>query len=316
MHITLRQLLVFQTVAEHLSVSRAAESLFLSQPAVSMQLKKLTESVGMPLIEQVGKQLYLTPAGTVLYKSSREISETLERLEMAIDDMQGLKKGRLRLAVVTTIEYFAPRVLGAFCERFPGIEVELEVTNRKRLLERLAANRDDLYILGKPPEGIEVEAHPFMPNPLVVMAPRNHPLAGERHIPLDRLLEEPFIMREPGSGTRKAAERLFSAHQLSPKVRLELGSNEAIKQAVAGGLGVAILSRHTLSLEGDEGPLTILDVEGFPLERQWYLVYPKGKQLSVAAQSFFDHLVAIAPAASVRNSTGNEEANFKGVFDG
>ncbi len=298
MHLTLRQLKVFKAIAEHLSISRAAESLFLSQPAVSMQLKKLTDAVGLPLIEQVGKRVYLTPAGNVLYESCREISESLERLEMAIDDIQGLKQGRLRLAVVTTIEYFAPRVLGAFCDRYPGIEVELEVTNRKRLLDRLATNQDDLYILGQPPDGVDVEAQPFMPNPLVVMAARNHPLAGASHISLARLLEEPFILREPGSGTRKAAERLFESYGLSPKVRLELGSNEAIKQAVAGGLGVAVLSRHTLSLEGTESPLVVLDVEGFPLEKHWYLVYPKGKRLSVVAQRFYDHLLTIAPTAT------------------
>ncbi|HHH38353.1 MAG TPA: LysR family transcriptional regulator, partial [Sedimenticola sp.] len=255
------------------------------------QLKKLAESVGLPLFEQAGKRPYLSDAGRALYQSCVEVADSLERLEMQISDMKGLKQGRLRLAVVTTIEYFAPRVLGRFCERYPGIDVELKVTNRKRLLERITRNQDDLYILGQPPENMELDARPFMPNPLVVLAPRGHPLAGRKRIPLGRLLEEPFILREPGSGTRKTVEKLFADHGLKARVRLELGSNEAIKQAVAGGLGLAVLSHHTLSLEGDDGPLAVLDVEHFPLERQWYLVYPAGKRLSIVAQAFYDFLM-------------------------
>jgi DNA-binding transcriptional LysR family regulator len=289
--LSLRQLQVFEAVARLGGYTRAAESLHLTQPTVSMQLKKLSNTVGLPLFDQVGKKLYLSDAGRTLYQTCVEVSDSLERLEMQISDMKGLKQGRLRLAVVTTIEYFAPRVLGKFCEHYPGVDVELKVTNRKRLLERISQNQDDLYILGQPPDDVELDARPFLPNPLVVLAPRGHSLVGQPRIPLKRLLEEPFILREPGSGTRKTVEKLFADHGLQARVRLELGSNEAIKQAVAGGLGLAVLSQHTLSLEGGAGPLAVLDVEGFPLERQWYLVYPKGKRLSIVAQAFYDFLM-------------------------
>ncbi len=293
--ISLRQLQIFEAVARLESFTRAAEALHLSQPTVSMQLKKLAETLGLALFEHVGKRVYLTAAGEDLLATCRQVFDAFGQLEMSIAEMKGLKKGRLRLAAVTTLEYFTPRVLGAFCERHPGIDVELEVTNRERLLERLMANRDDLYFFGAPPGGLDVEARPFLHNPLVVLAARNHPLAQARRIPLARLIEEPFIMREQGSGTRKAAETFFAEHGLRPEVRLELGSNEAIRQAVAGGLGVAVLSRHILSLDRETGPVIVLDVEGFPLEKQWYLVYPRGKRLSVVAQAFHDYLLTRGP---------------------
>jgi len=164
------------------------------------------------------------------------------------------------------------------------------VSNRERILERLADNQDDLYILGQPPEEVDAVAEPFLDNPLVVLAPANHPLVGRKKIPLARLTEEPFLLREPGSGTRKALERLFADHGLSIRVRMELGSNEAIKQAIVGGLGVSVLSRHTLALDAPLGQLAILDVVGFPIERQWYVAYPAGKQLSIVARTFLDYL--------------------------
>jgi DNA-binding transcriptional LysR family regulator len=289
-HSTLRQLEVFEAIARLGSFTRAAEELYLTQPTVSMQIKKLTEAVGLPLFEQVGKKIYLTDAGRELYQTSREIFGHIRRFEMLAADMQGLKKGTLRLAVVTTAKYFAPRLLGPFCQQYPGIEVSLKVSNRERILERLADNQDDLCILGQPPEELEAVAEPFLANPLVVLAPANHPLAGRKKIPLARLAEEPFLLREPGSGTRIAVERLFAAHRLKMKVRMELGSNEAIKQAIIGGLGVSVLSRHTLALDAPMGQLAILDVAGFPIERHWYVAYPAGKQLSVVARTFLDYL--------------------------
>ncbi len=289
-HSTLRQLEVFEAIARLGSFTRAAEELFLTQPTVSMQIKKLTEAVGLPLFEQVGKKIYLTDAGRELHKTSRGIFEHFTRFEMLVADMKGLKKGALRLAVVTTAKYFAPRLLGPFCQQYPGIEVSLKVSNRERILERLADNQDDLCILGQPPEELEAESEPFLENPLVVLAPANHPLAGKKKISLARLAEEPFLLREPGSGTRMAVERLFAAHGLTMKVRMELGSNEAIKQAIVGGLGVSVLSRHTLALDAPLGQLAILDVEGFPIERHWYVAYPAGKQLSVVARTFLDYL--------------------------
>ena len=289
-HTTFRQLQVFEAIARHGSFTRAAEELFLTQPTVSMQIKKLTEAVGLPLFEQVGKRIFLTGAGGELHAACREVFNTWARFEMTVADLKGLKQGQLRLAVVTTAEYFTPRLLGPFCQQYPGVEVSLEVINRERILERLANNEDDLYILGQPPETLDVEFRPFLENPLVVIAPRDHPLARERHIPLERLAQEPFLMREPGSGTRKALERLFAEHGLAFKVRMEIGSNEAIKQAVVGGMGISALSRHTLAEDAATGRLAILDVDHFPIPRHWYVAYPSGKQLSVVARSFLEYL--------------------------
>lgn len=293
-HSTLRQLEVFEALARLGSFTRAAEELYLTQPTVSMQIKKLTDAVGLPLVEQVGKKIYLTDAGCALQAFTRELLDHFARFEMTLADMKGLKQGTLKVAVVTTAKYFTPRLLGPFCQQYPGIEVSLKVSNRERVLERLAGNEDDLYILGQPPEGLDVVAEPFLENPLVVLAPANHPLAGKKKIPLARLAEEPFLLREAGSGTRKALERLFAQHGLKMKVRMELGSNEAIKQAIMGGLGVSVLSRHTLPFDDATSHLTILKVEYFPIERHWYLVYPKGKQLSVVARTFHDFLLTNA----------------------
>jgi len=290
-HSTLRQLEVFATIARLGSFTRAAEELYLTQPTVSTQVKKLSEAVGLPLFEQIGKKIYLTDAGSALYATCRELFDTLSRFEMTAADMKGMKQGTLRLAVVTTAKYFAPRLLGPFCQQYPGIDISLKVSNRERVLERFADNQDDLYILGQPPEEIDAVAEPFLDNPLVVLAPAKHPLAGQGRIALARLAQEPLLLREPGSGTRRAVERLFEDHGLEMNVRMELGSNEAIKQAIVGGLGVSVLSRHTLALDAPLGQLAILDVEGFPIERQWYVVYPAGKQLSVVAQAFLDYLV-------------------------
>jgi LysR family transcriptional regulator, low CO2-responsive transcriptional regulator len=297
-HATLHQLKVFEATARHGSFTRAAEELFLTQPTVSMQVKQLTKAIGLPLFEQVGKRLYLTDAGRELFSTCQEIFTNLEQLEMSIANLKGMKQGRLRLAVITTAKYFMPRLLGPFCQLYPGIDVSLTVTNHERVLDRLMNNQDDLYVMTQLPDQVDIKAHPFLDNPLVVLAPKTHPLAAQKNIPLKRLVEEPFIMREPGSGTRQAVQKLLDEHNFSVKVRLELGSNEAIKQAIAGGLGLSILSRHVLSMEGTDGVLTVLDVEGFPIERQWYAVYLNGKQLSVVASTFLDYLPEAAQQLS------------------
>ena len=289
-HATLRQLKVFEAVARNLSFTRAAEELHLTQPTVSIQLKQLSDITGLPLLEQVGKRVFLTDTGRELLKVCHDIFEGLSRFEMLVSDMKGVKAGKLRLAVITTAKYFVPRLLGPFCLRYPGIDVSLKVTNRERVLQRMTDNEDDLYVLGQPPEHMEVELKPFLENPLVVLAARSHPLAAQKKIPLSRLAEEPFLMREPGSGTRLATERFFVEQGLKLKVRMELGSNEAIKQAVAGGLGIAVLSAHTLALERSSDELAILDVAGFPIRRHWYVAYPRGKQPSVVALAFLDFL--------------------------
>jgi len=290
--VTLRQLKIFEALARHRSVTRAAEELYLTQPTASMQVKKLADAVGMPLFEQIGRQVYLTEAGEELYQTCVEVFGSLDRLDMRVADMEGMRRGTLKMGVVTTAKYFAPHVLGHFKRQYPGIEVSLKVTNRERVLERLSINEDDLYIMGqKPAHGLDIEAVPIAPNPLVVMAPHNHPLAGERNIPLERLAEEPFIAREQGSGIREVTRSLFEAAGLQPNTIMELSSNEAIKHAVASGLGVSVLSLHSLTLEGSDGPVGVLDVEGFPIDRNWYAVYPRGKKLSVIAQSFLDFML-------------------------
>lgn len=294
--ITLRQLEIFEAVVRHGGFSRAAEAVHLTQPSVSMQVARLGEAVGRPLFEQIGRQVHLTAEGRRLHACAGELFEALERFQAEMADMEGLKRGRLRLAVVTTAEYFAPRVLGAFSRKYPGIEVELVVRNRRRVLERVAANDDDLYILGQPPQGLEVTAEPFLQNPHVPLAPAGHVLAGRTAVPLARFAREPMIMRERGSGTRKAMEGLFREAGLSPLVRMELGGTEAIKQAVAGGLGVTVLSAHALSLSGVAPLFCIPDVVGFPLRRQWRLVRPRGKALSPAARAFRAFVLEEGPA--------------------
>lgn len=289
---TLHQLKVFEAVARHNSFTRAAEELFLTQPTVSMQVKQLTKAVGMPLFDQVGKRLSLTQAGEELVKTCREVFETLDQFEMTVADLKGLKQGRLRVAVITTAKYFVPRLLGPFCQRYPGIDISLQVTNHEYILNRLSENLDDLYVMSQLPENMEITCHQILENPLVVVAKADHPLAQEKNIPIERLATEPFIMREPGSGTRKAVQSLFEEQKMVLKVRLDLGSNEAIKQAIAGGLGISVLSAHTLALEGSKSQLTVLDVEQFPIERYWYAVYPSGKQLSIVASTFLEYLLA------------------------
>jgi DNA-binding transcriptional LysR family regulator len=291
MHVSLRQLKIFEAVARHLSYTRAAEELYLTQPAVFTQVKQLEESVGLPLLERIGKKIYLTNAGREVLATGRETLNGIDRLEMLLADMQGLKRGRLRVAIVTTAKYLIPRLLAEFCVKYPGIEASLTVTNREKLLARIAGNEDDLAILGAPPDGMDVVATPIADNPLVVIARYDHPLADSKRIPLARVAEEPFIAREPGSGTRLATERFFAEHRLALKVRMELGSNEAIKQAIAGGLGVSVLSLHTLALDGAGGLLQSLDVKGFPLQRKWYVAYPNGKHLSAVAEAFIEFLL-------------------------
>lgn len=290
-HTTLHQLKVFEAAARHGSFTRAAEELFLTQPTVSMQVKQLAKAVGLPLFEQIGKRLYLTDAGRELLATCREIFDRLAQFEMTVANLKGVKAGQLRLAVITTAKYVVPRLLGPFCQLYPGIDVSLQVTNHEIIMERFSQNLDDLYIISQSPDNFDAIMHPFLENPLVVLAPSNHRLAFQKNIPLESLAGEPFIMREPGSGTRQAVQKLFDKHEISVKVKLELGSNEAIKQAIAGGLGISVLSRHTMALEAKNSQLTILNVEGFPIERYWYVVYPSGKQLSVVARTFFDYLL-------------------------
>jgi len=304
---------MFEASARLGSFTRAAQELHLAQPTASTQIRKLTETVGLPLFEQVGKRIYLTEAGRSLQASCSELFRTLSDLEGTLAGMRGLACGRLRIAVSTAAKYFAPRMLTEFIRRHPGIEVSLQIHNFQALLERLAANEDDLYIFADPPIGEEFVAQTILSNPLTVFARADHPLAKERNIAFARLAQEPFLLREPGSGTRLAAEAVFARHRLKPPVRMELGSNEAIIQAILAGFGVSILSRHTLGLDPAQAQLACLEVEGFPLERHWQFVYPIGKQLSQPAQAFMDLVRVEARALLLQHlSQGRQPVALKG----
>jgi LysR family transcriptional regulator, low CO2-responsive transcriptional regulator len=288
---TLHQLQILEAIAKHGSFTRAAEELELTQPTISQQIKRLTSTIGMPLFEQLGKQLYLTAAGKEVLSASAIISEKFADLEIALDELKGLKQGRINLVASTTAKYCIPRLLGTFHHKHPDIELALHITNQEGVLARLAKNQDDLYFTGRPPKDLDIELRPILENPLVVVAPSSHPLTREKHISLKQLEQEPFIFREAGSGTRSIIEQFFAENRVSVKTIVELSSNEAIKQAIAGGLGISILSQHALALENQNGLLKILNVEGFPIQRHWYAIYPMGKQLSVAAQAFLDFTI-------------------------
>ncbi|MDA8327648.1 MAG: LysR family transcriptional regulator [Betaproteobacteria bacterium] len=293
-HATLHQLKIFDAVARHMSFARAAEELHLTPPAVSIQVKQLAEAIGQPLFEQIGKKISLTPFGVVSWTTCRDVLNRLEQLGHELAALQGLEKGSLKLATLATAKYFLPRLLGDFCTKHPGIDTTLFMGNRKDLLERLTQNQDDLYILGQPPEHMNVVMEAFADNFLVVVASPNHPLVQEKDIAPSRLQDDAFILRESGSGTRLAAEKFFEQHGVTLKVRMELGSNEAVKQLVAGGLGISVLSATTLRAELVSGELVKLDVRGLPLERKWHLVYPANKQLTPATRAFIELLHAAA----------------------
>ena len=287
-HGTLPQLRVFEASARLGSFTRAAEELHIAQPTASVQIKKLSETVGLPLFEQVGRRVYLTDAGQRLYEGCHDVFRALSTLEETLNGLRAMESGHLRLAVCSTGKYFAPRMLGAFIRRYPGVEASLAIHNRKTLIDRLANNEDDLYVFASPLEREDVVTQALLPNPLVVFARDDHPLANTRQISFERLAAEPFLMREPGSGTRLLATKLFEQRGLIPKVSMELSDDEAIKEAILAGLGVAIMSRFTFGLEPEPSRLICLDVDGFPLENHWHFAYPVGKQLSATARAFMD----------------------------
>jgi DNA-binding transcriptional LysR family regulator len=285
-HLTLRQLNVFEAVARHLNYTRAAEELHLTQPAVSMQVKQLEASLGVALFEQLGKRIHLTETGSEVLGYARSITQQLDELEGILNSMKGLGGGRLRISVATTANYFIPTLLGSFSRRYPDVIVSLDVTNRETLLRQLTENTVDLVVMGQPPAEADVEAQAFMDNPLVVVAPTDHPLAKKQKIPLTRLQEETFLVRESGSGTRIAMERFFSERGMRLKTGMEVGANEAIKQSVQAGLGLGLLSRATIEQELALKRLVVLDVADFPIMRHWFVVHRKGKRLSTAATAF------------------------------
>lgn len=290
-HATLHQLKIFYALSQHMSITRTAEALHLTPPAVSIQVKQLAESAGEPLIDQVGKQIFLTDAGKAVAEASKDIFERIDSLQDELAGIQSLEQGSLSVAIITTAKYFVPRLLGIFASQYPDIEVALFVGNRQSVLERLNENKDDFYVLGRPPDNLKVEAIPFAPNPLVAIAPPNHPLANTKGISAERISQEPFIVRESGSGVRMSTLQYFRERNLSINIRMELGSNEAVKQIVIGNLGISFLAESTLAKELELGELIKLDVEGLPIERHWFMVHQSKKLLSPLASAFKEYLM-------------------------
>jgi len=294
MNVTFRQLRLFLALAETGSVSAAARAMHVTQPTASMQLREISEAVGLPLYEVVARRVHLTQAGLELAQTARAMAAEWDAFGQKIDGLKGLTRGRLRVAVVSTAKYFIPRLLGKFCSRHPEIDISLEVLNRDGVVARLRENLDDLYIMSRPPADIDLEDRVFLPNPLVLIGSASSPLAGQRGMPLSSLRDARFILREPGSGTRLAIDEHFRKQRFKPQRLMELGSNEAVREAVAGGLGVAVISVHALAERPASQGVAILDVRGFPIQSQWHIVCPGGKRLSPIAQVFQDHLVAQA----------------------
>lgn len=290
-HVSLRQLQIFETVVRLDGFTRAAEALNLSQPTVSMQVDKLSKTLGLALMEQVGRKMHLTNAGREVYSLTQDILVRVGALGDLADELKGVIKGELRIAVITTAAYFMPHLLGAFVEVHPEVQPRLTITNRAEVLERLRSNQDDLLIMGQVPDEIAVKAYPFIDNEMVVVAAPDHPLAGQQNLSLEQISAARFLVREPGSGTRQAVERMFAAEGLVITPYMELGNAEAIKQGVMAGLGISVLSRRNLGLELNNNHIVVLDVAGFPLIRRWYAVHLRGKKLSLAARSFLDSLI-------------------------
>jgi DNA-binding transcriptional LysR family regulator len=293
--VTIRQLQIFAAAAGHLSFARTSEQLHLTQAAVSLQIKQLEEHAGIALFERRGKKVHLTEAGEHLVRYARQILDALKDADAAISALKGLRGGRISVGVVSTAKYFAPALLARFQQRFPGVSVTLSVNNREVIVRELERNEIDVAIMGTPPQRIETRAVPFADHPLVVIAPPTHPLARARRIPLDALAVEHFLVREQGSGTRSSMERFFTERGFAPKIRNVMSSNETIKQAVMAGMGLALISRHTIGLEEQTGRLVVLDVAGLPLMRRWYVVHRAGRFVSPAAAAFVDFVVEAAP---------------------
>lgn len=298
MNVTFRQLKLFLALADTGSVSAAAQRVHVSQPTASMQLKDVADAVGLPLYDVISRKVHLTEAGEELARTARAMLDQWESFEQRMAALRGVARGRLRVAVVSTAKYFMPGLLGSFCDRFPEVDISLEVLNRDQVVSRLRANRDDLYVMSQPPEDLALEDDILMPNPLCLVAPATHPLAGCAGVTLAQLGAARFVLRELGSGTRMATDRLFKAQGFAPASWLELGSNEAIRESVAGKLGVAVLSRHALGKGVVDARLAVLDAVGFPIQSQWHLVWPRGKQLSPLAGVFREHLLACMQAFS------------------
>lgn len=294
-HATIRQLQIFSVAATHLSFARTAEQLYLTHAAISLQIKQLEEVAGIDLFDRIGKRVFLTEAGEVLLAHARQVLQSLKDADEDLSALKGLRGGRISVAVVSTAEYFAPGLLAEFRRRHPDIRLRLLIENRETVSRRLLDNEVDLAVMGRPPSGLDAEATPFAPHPLVIAAAASHKLTGKKRIQPKALTGETLIVRESGSGTRAAMHEYFRNHGIEVKVGMELGSNEAIKQAVVADLGIAFISKHTLGLELKTGRVGILDVVDMPVMRQWHLVRHKNKRLTPALGAFWDFVLDFAP---------------------
>jgi DNA-binding transcriptional LysR family regulator len=291
MNITFRQLNAFQRVAKLKSYTKASKELHLTQPAVSSQIKKLEEQVGLPLLEIIGKNIFVTDAGKDILECSEQISNVLENTITKIDALKGKTRGKVKLSVATTASYFVINMLSEFTKNHPEISISLDVTNRSNLLKQLDHNETDLVVMGEPPSNPNLESVAFKKNPLVMVANKHHPLVNKKNIAVKKLAKESFVSREQGSGTRAAIERKFNELGVPFTASMETSSNGAIKQAVISGLGLGIASLHTLDLEIESKKLFILDVDEFPIIRYWYMVQKKGKTLSPVTKAFQDYIL-------------------------
>ena len=287
---TLRQLEIFLKVAETGSIARAAEALYLSHSAASVQIRKLAEAAGLPLHEVIGKRLFLTEAGREVAASGRELFEVMSRLDGRLKHLKGLTAGSLSIAVVTTAQYFLPRILGPFCQMYPDIDVAFMVGNRAKIIERLNGNRDDLYIFGDPPDELEIHGRPFLPNPLAVIASAKNPLNRRRRLDWEDLRGQKFLLREEGSGTHNTIRKHLRENNLSLAKTMVVESNEAIKYAVMADMGITILSAYVLA-DAEEDGLAQLRVRGFPIMSHWHVVNLKSKKLSLIAERFLDFIL-------------------------
>jgi DNA-binding transcriptional LysR family regulator len=286
-NVSLRQLRVFAAVARHLSFARAAEELNLSPPAVSMQIKELEAEVGLPLFDRTSRKVALTTVGEYLLAYTRKVLVAMRDAEDVVARFRGLNTGALDVAMVSTAKYFVPRLLAQFRDEHPGIEVRLHVcNNRDEIVTLLQQGEVELAVMGRPPQGWPTRSEPFAMHPHVLLTAPDHAFARMERVPARALQEEAFIVREPGSGTRAALDEYMQAHHLTTRVAMQMSSNEAIKQAVMAGMGIAMLSLHTLGLELDHGLLAVPEVEGLPVMRRWHVVNNLAKTLSPAAEAF------------------------------
>jgi DNA-binding transcriptional LysR family regulator len=302
--LNLHQLATFQIVAKHCSYVRAAKELHFSQPAVSAQIRQLEEALNIKLFEQIGRKTYLTQAGEELFLYSQKIFPVIDEILETMEKLRGPDHGRLRVGADTTVgTYVIPGLLGKFHQSFPEVDISLDVVNRAALVERIISNQIDIAIVGRVPDDISVVIEPFAPNELVLVASPSHRLAGRVRVPLAELEKEHFLLREVGSGTRAALELTFQEAEVPLHVSMHMGNNSAIKQGVAAGLGIALISRVALDMELETNRLVILDVEGFPIMRQWRIVHHKDKHLSATALAFKAFLIEHADRRLRRNTS-------------